>query len=190
MPELTTPSRARFDAGADRSTSRDVATTAAALAAEPEALRWATDTCTIQRAVETIGDRWSLLVLRELFSGIRRFDQLTVRTAIPRQVLTDRLARLTESGIVRREPYREPGQRQRYEYRLTEKGLDLYPVLMALAAWGDRYLADPEGPPIEFVHRGCGEPVELVVRCAAGHEPGTSREIGGRPGPGAHRRTA
>lgn len=157
---------------------------------EPEALQWSTETCTIQRATEAIGDRWSLIVLRELFSGIRRFDQLTVRTAVPRQVLTARLARLTELGIVRRVPYQDPGQRTRDEYRLTDKGLDLYPVLMALAAWGDRYLVDDDGPPIEFGHRDCDARLGLVLRCADGHEPASSREVVGRPGPGARRRTA
>lgn len=157
---------------------------------EPEALQWSTETCTIQRAAEAIGDRWSLVVLRELFSGIRRFDQLTVRTAVPRQVLTSRLARLTELGVVRRVPYQEPGQRTRDEYRLTQKGLDLYPVLMAMAAWGDRYLADDDGPPVEFVHRDCGAPLGLVLRCDHGHEPASTREVAGRPGPGARRRTA
>lgn len=157
---------------------------------EPEALQWSTETCTIQRAVEVIGDRWSLVVLRELFSGIRRFDQLTVRTAIPRQVLTARLSRLAEHGVVRRVPYQEPGQRSRYEYRLTQKGLDLYPMLMAMAAWGDRYLADADGPPVEFAHRDCGGRVELVLRCAEGHELDTSREVVGRLGPGARRRPA
>jgi DNA-binding HxlR family transcriptional regulator len=156
--------------------------------APPEALQWSVDNCTIERALAVIGDRWSLVVLREIFQGIRRFDELTVRTDIPRQVLTDRLRRLVDDGILRREPYREPGQRARQEYRLTEKGLDLYPVLIALQHWGNSYLADPEGAPIRFAHRDCEEPVELVVRCAAGHEPATSREIVGRLGPGAHRR--
>jgi len=157
--------------------------------AHPEALAWSTDGCTIERTAEVIGDRWSLLILREVFSGIRRFDQLTVRTAIPRQVLTDRLERLLESGVLRREPYREPAQRLRFEYRLTDKGIDLYPVLVALQQWGDRYLGGPDGPPAEFVHRGCGEQLDLVLRCAAGHELDSNREVGGRLGPGAHRRT-
>jgi DNA-binding HxlR family transcriptional regulator len=157
---------------------------------EPEALGWSTETCTIQRTADAIGDRWSFVVLRELFSGIRRFDQLTVRTAIPRQVLTARLTRLTDLGIVRRVPYREPGQRTRFEYRLTDKGLDLYPVLIAMAAWGDRYMAPAEGPPLTFVHRDCGSPLTQVLVCAEGHQPASTRQIGGRPGPGARRRTA
>jgi DNA-binding HxlR family transcriptional regulator len=156
----------------------------------PDALSWSVENCTIQRTLDVIGDRWSLIVLREVFQGIRRFDDLTIRTAIPRQVLTDRLRRLVDEGILRRAPYRVPGQRERHEYRLTDKGIDLYPVLIALQAWGNRYLADPEGPPIEFTHRGCDEPVELVVRCAAGHEPSSNREVSGRIGPGARPRVA
>ena len=155
----------------------------------PAALEWSTDNCPIQGALEVMGDRWSLLVLRELFAGIRRFDQLTVRTAIPRQVLTDRLDRLVAEGLLRREPYRDPGKRTRHEYRLTQKGLDLYPVLLSLAAWGERYLAGPEGSPIHFVHRDCGERLDLVLRCRAGHELDDTRQVGGALGPGAHRRT-
>lgn len=156
---------------------------------EPIALDWSADNCTIGRALEVIGDRQTLLVLREVFQGLRRFDQLTVRTGIPRQVLTDRLDRLVSDGLLRREPYQEPGQRRRHEYRLTDKGLDLYPVLVALNEWGATYLAGPEGPAIEFTHRDCGEPVDLVLRCQAGHEITGNRQVGGRPGPGARRRT-
>jgi DNA-binding HxlR family transcriptional regulator len=150
----------------------------------PEVLRWSTDNCSIGRALDVVGEKWSFLVLRELFLGVRRFDDLRVRTAIPRQVLSDRLARMVEAGLLRREPYREPGARVRHEYRLTAKGLDLYPVLVALRHWGDTHLCDPEGPSAVFVHRGCDEPVGLVLRCAAGHELGP-REVGGVPGPGA-----
>lgn len=156
----------------------------------PEALDWAVDNCTIGRTLDILADRWSFLVLREVFAGIRRFDDLTVRTAIPRTVLTDRLRRLVDAGILRREPYREPGSRSRMEYRLTEKGLDLYPVLLALAEWGNRYLVDPEGPPVDFVHRGCGAELSVVMRCEEGHELTRPRDVGGQPGPGAHRRSA
>jgi DNA-binding HxlR family transcriptional regulator len=156
----------------------------------PEALDWSVENCTIQRALEVMGDRWSLIVLREVFQGIRRFDDLTVRTAIPRQVLTARLRRLVEAGVLKRVPYQEPGQRSRSEYRLTQKGLDLYPVLIALQQWGDAYLVDPEGPPTVFVQRDCGEPLDLIMRCAAGHELSDSRQAAGRLGPGARRRDA
>jgi hypothetical protein len=104
-------------------------------------------------------------------------------------VLTGRLERLLDQGILRREAYQEPGQRQRYEYRLTDKGIDLYPVLIAMQQWGDRYLAAPGGPPTEFEHRSCGKRIELVLRCAGGHEVVSNREVAGRLGPGAHRRT-
>jgi len=156
----------------------------------PAALEWSVDNCPIGRTLDVIGDRWTFLVLREVFQGIRRFDDLTVRTAIPRTVLTDRLRRLVDSGILRKEPYQVPGSRSRMEYRLTEKGLDLYPVLLALQTWGDRYLADPEGPPIEFAHRGCDAKVQLVMRCEAGHDLPRTRDVAGRPGPGARRRVA
>jgi DNA-binding HxlR family transcriptional regulator len=149
----------------------------------PEALAWSAENCTIGRALEIIGEKWSIVVLREVFMGIRRFEDLRVRTSIPRQVLTNRLASLVDHGLLRRQPYQEPGHRSRDEYRLTQKGLDLYPVLLALLEWGDRYLGDPDGSPITLNHRDCGEPVHLEVRCAAGHtlEP---RAVGARPGPG------
>lgn len=156
----------------------------------PEALEWSSENCTIERALDVMGDRWSLIVLREVFHGIRRFDELTVRTGIPRQVLTARLKRLLDNDILRRVPYQEPGQRARSEYRLTRKGLDLYPVLMALQAWGNRYLADPEGPPVVFAHRDCGEPVDLVLRCRAGHEVSDTHDVVGTLGPGARRRAS
>src|SRR5690349_24403690 len=112
--------------------------------ARPSALDWSVDACTIGRAMGVLGEKWTVVVLREVFSGVRRFADMRERTGIPRQVLTNRLASLVESGVLRREPYREPGARVRHEYRLTAKGLDIYPVLTAVKAWGDQYLADPE----------------------------------------------
>ncbi|WP_229072488.1 helix-turn-helix domain-containing protein [Actinoplanes sp. DH11] len=155
----------------------------------PPALEWSVDNCTIARAMAILGEKWTVVVLRDVFSGIRRFDDMRVRTGIPRQVLTNRLAALVEHGVLRREPYREPGARVRYEYRLTEKGLDLYPVLIAVAEWGDRYLADPEGPPLSYVHRDCGAEVRVEMRCADGHDIDGKRAVLPQPGPGAHRRT-
>ncbi|MCA2214698.1 winged helix-turn-helix transcriptional regulator [Jidongwangia harbinensis] len=154
----------------------------------PAALEWSIETCTISRAMEIIGEKWTLVVLREIFSGVRRFDDMRVRTHIPRQVLTNRLATLVEHGVLRREPYQEPGARVRHEYRLTPKGLDLYPVLIAVAAWGDTYLCDPEGPPLEFAHRTCDGAVHVEVHCANQHRVTTNRDITPRPGPGARRR--
>jgi DNA-binding HxlR family transcriptional regulator len=153
------------------------------MAERPEALRWSAENCTLGRAMEIIGEKWSLLVLREVFLGIRRFEDLRVRTGIPRQVLTNRLATLVGHGLLRRHPYQEPGARSRDEYRLTEKGLDLYPVLVAILAWGDRYLADPDGSPIVVTHRECAAPVRVELRCAHGHEV-PPRQVQTRPGPG------
>ena len=146
--------------------------------------------CTIGAAVGIIGEKWTFLVLREVFNGVRRFDDMQRRTQAPRQILSDRLARLVDRGLLRKVPYQEQGQRSRHEYRLTEAGLDLYPVLLAMAAWGDRYASPADGPPITWVHRGCGAELTQVVECADGHRLAATREISGRPGPGARRRTA
>lgn len=154
----------------------------------PEALDWSVENCTIARAMSVLGERWTLVVLREVFSGIRRFDDMRKRTGIPRQVLTARLAMLVQRGVLRREPYREPGARLRHEYRLTTMGLELWPVLVAILEWGDRHLADPEGSPLTAVHRDCGAEVRAVLHCAAGHEVTNPREVVPRPGPGARRR--
>ncbi|MEU7609962.1 helix-turn-helix domain-containing protein [Micromonospora sp. NPDC049204] len=155
----------------------------------PAALDWSVENCTIARAMEILGERWTLVVLREVFTGVRRFDDMRVRTGIPRQVLTNRLAGLVERGVLRREPYREPGSRLRHEYLLTEKGLDLWPVLVAVLGWGDRHLADAEGSPLTVTHRDCGALVHVELRCADGHDVGRVRDVVPRPGPGARRRT-
>jgi DNA-binding HxlR family transcriptional regulator len=152
------------------------------------ALDWSAENCTIGRAMSILGERWTVVVLREVFSGIRRFDDMRERTGIPRQVLTNRLATLVDQGVLRRVPYQDPGSRSRDEYRLTPKGLDLYPVLVAVREWGDRYLADPEGPPLVTEHRECGAPVHIQLRCDAGHDLESPREVVPRPGPGARRR--
>lgn len=156
--------------------------------AHPPALDWSIDTCTIERAMEILGEKSTIVVLREVFNGVRRFDDMRAHSGVPRQVLTNRLALLVECGVLRRVPYREPGARVRHEYRLTEKGLDLYPVLVAVKAWGDRYLADPEGPPLTMTHRDCGAEVHGELHCASGHAVASVREIAPRPGPGARRR--
>ena len=150
-----------------------------------DALDWSVENCPIGRAMEILGERWTVVVLREAFNGIRRYDDMRVRTNIPRQVLANRLAKLVEHGILRKVPYQEPGARQRHEYRLTEKGIDLYPMLVALRDWGDRYLIDADGSPLDIRHRACDAPVHLVLRCDNGHELTSAREAVPRPGPGA-----
>jgi DNA-binding HxlR family transcriptional regulator len=133
--------------------------------------------CSIARSMELLGERWTILVLREAFSGVRRFDDIQQHTGAPRQVLSARLALLVEHDILRRVPYQEPGQRQRHEYRLTQKGLDLYPVLVGLLQWGDKYLTDDRGPTVVLTHKECGQTVKATLMCAAGHEVPSARDV-------------
>ncbi|GGM69016.1 hypothetical protein GCM10010106_13940 [Thermopolyspora flexuosa] len=154
-------------------------------AATRERLRFSNENCSIARTLAILGEKWTFLVLREAFLGVRRFADFQEATGAPRQVLSARLARLVDEGLLRRTPYQEPGQRRRYEYRLTEKGVDLYPIMVALMHWGDRHLADPAGPPVVLTHRGCGAPVRQYLRCDEGHEVGGAREVTPLPGPGA-----
>jgi DNA-binding HxlR family transcriptional regulator len=110
--------------------------------------------CSIARSLELIGERWTLLVIRDVFNGKRRFEEIQRSLGVARNVLASRLNRLVEEGILYRHRYRE--RPERYEYRLTEKGLDLWPVLVTLLAWGDKHLAETDGPPVVLVHRDCG----------------------------------
>ncbi|KRB77039.1 transcriptional regulator [Nocardioides sp. Root190] len=150
----------------------------------PTALSWSVDNCTLGRAMAILGERWTVVVLREVFLGVRRFDDIRRHAGVPRQVLTTRLATLVEEGLLQRVPYRESGTRTRHEYRLTAKGLELQPILLAITQWGDRHLADPDGPPTTFVHRECEQPVHVEVHCAAGHHVDDPRQVATRPGPG------
>jgi DNA-binding HxlR family transcriptional regulator len=130
---------------------------------------WKADRCTIAKSLEVVSTRSALLIMREAFYGTTRFDDFAERVGISEPVAAARLRELVEEGLLEREDYREPGQRTRQQYRLTPKGADLFPVLVALMKWGDRWL-DDRGGPIELLHRGCGEPVEVSLHCAAGHE--------------------
>jgi DNA-binding HxlR family transcriptional regulator len=143
--------------------------------------------CTIGATVGIMGERPTFLVLREAFNGVRRFGDMQRRTGMPRQVLSDRLARLVTEGLLRKVPYQESGQRSRDEYRLTDKGLDLYPVLVALMEWGDRYAVGSAGPQVLLRHRDCGEPLRLQMACDAGHVIESAREVTPVPGPGARK---
>ncbi len=153
----------------------------------PWILDYDTANCAIGAAVAIIGERPTFLVLREAFNGVRRFDDLQHRTGIPRQVLSDRLARLVGEGLLRKVPYQDSGQRSRHEYRLTGKGLDLYPVLVALMQWGDQHAVGPDGTQVQLRHRDCGEPVHLQLSCQAGHILESARDITPVPGPGARK---
>jgi DNA-binding HxlR family transcriptional regulator len=139
--------------------------------------------CSVARALEVLGDRWTLLVIRDAFLGVRRFDDFQRSLGIARNVLADRLARLVEEGVLERRRYQQ--RPERHEYRLTDKGLDLLPVTMTLMKWGDRYYAPPGGPPRIVRHRGCGgEVTERLTceRCGAELGPG---DVRAEPGPGA-----
>src|SRR5271163_378802 len=118
--------------------------------------------CSIARALEQIGERWTLLILRDAFLGRRRFDDFQGNLGIARNVLQTRLTRLVDAGILRRERYQE--RPERFEYRLTRKGVDLWPIVIALLQWGDRYEA-PDGPPVVIVHKQCGGEIDGRRRC-------------------------
>jgi DNA-binding HxlR family transcriptional regulator len=148
-----------------------------------------TDTanCTVARTLGLVGDRWALLVLRDAYNGVRRFDELHTHLGIAPTVLTRRLDTLVGAGLMARVPYREAGQRTRHEYRLTAMAWDLHPAVLALMAFGDKHLADPEGPPVRLTHTGCGAGVGVRVTCAEGHDL-APRDIAVGPGPSARPR--
>ncbi len=133
--------------------------------------------CSVAGALSVIGEKWSLLVLREAFFGVRRFADFQRILGAPKAVLTDRLATLVASGVLTRVPYQAEGERQRHEYRLTDKGRDLYPTLVALMQWGDRYLAGDGAPPLALEHRDCGADVRVELTCAGGHRVEGPRDV-------------
>ncbi|MFJ8623416.1 winged helix-turn-helix transcriptional regulator [Kitasatospora sp. NPDC093550] len=146
--------------------------------------------CSVGRALSVVGERWSLLIVREALDGVSRFGEFRTRLGIASNLLSTRLDGLVAAGVLQRVPYQEPGDRQRFEYRLTEKGADLRPTVIALLEWGDKYLADEQGPSVVVRHRGtgdhdCDEPVTLVLECAAGHTHLPPGAVYRSPGPGA-----
>jgi DNA-binding HxlR family transcriptional regulator len=140
--------------------------------------------CSVGRAVGLVGQPWVTLIMRELTQGVRRFKDIQTRLGISRSVLSDRLELLFVNGLIERREYREPGQRRRAEYHLTQKGRDLYPAITALREWGDKYLSDPEGPPVLVTHRGCGAAIHTAIVCDAGHTV-DPEDIERTPGPSA-----
>jgi DNA-binding HxlR family transcriptional regulator len=119
--------------------------------------------CSVAQALSVIGDRWTLLVLREAFMRVRRFEDLQARTGAPRPVLADRLRVLVDNEVLERRQY--SGRPDRVEYRLTEKGRDLYPVVVSILRWGDRWMSGAEGPPIELRHKACGHAMHPELAC-------------------------
>ncbi len=142
-----------------------------------------TSNCSIARTLEVVGEKWTILILREVWYGSSRFSEFERILGCPRNLLAERLRKLVEHGILATEAYQEPGARSRLRYVLTLKGTDLAPAVMGLLQWGDRYRADPEGPAIITRHRDCGAPVNVQVRCEKDHHV-AGTDIEAEPGPG------
>ncbi|MPZ98495.1 MAG: transcriptional regulator [Dehalococcoidia bacterium] len=137
--------------------------------------------CSVAHCLEAIGEWWTPLIIRDLLMGVSRFDELHSRLGISRNVLTERLNRLVDLGVVEKVAYQQ--RPERYDYRLTEKGGDLWHVITAMREWGDRWEA-PAGPPLHLLHRGCGEQVSLGLTCPECGDIEERRELRLVEGPG------
>jgi DNA-binding HxlR family transcriptional regulator len=137
--------------------------------------------CSIARALELVGERWTMLILRDAFLGVRRFDDFQARLEISRTVLAGRLSDLTHAGLLHREPYQE--RPPRYDYLPTERALELWPTLVGLGQWGARH-ACPGGPPREFIHQQCGHTLSATVRCPHCDVEVDPGHADSQPGPG------
>ncbi len=138
--------------------------------------------CSLARGLDLIGDWWTPLIVRDLFLGLSRFDELAEDLGISRNLLTRRLAALVKNGIVKKHAY--SSRPPRYDYRLSPAGLDLVPIIVALTAWGDRWSGHPEGPPVLFRHTSCGQVVVPEITCPACHGRMAADTIRALPGPG------
>ena len=138
--------------------------------------------CTIARSVDVLGDHWNLLLIRQACLGTRRFDDFQTALGIGRNILSQRLNRLGEEGILDRVEYQQ--NPSRYEYRLTEKGREVYPILAAMAAWGERWLTGPEGSPLILHHVSCEHDMHAVVVCSECQRPLEVRQVRANAGPG------
>ena len=150
-------------------------------------MKWedlANERCSVARTVAVIGDRWTLMILRDCFLGVRRFEDFQDRLGISRTITTERLKALVADGVLRRVAYQD--RPPRFEYRLTEKGMDLYPVMMAVVNFGDRHYAGEAGPPLLHRHKRCGCDFEPLMICSECHEVVGAHDVETRPGnPGA-----
>jgi DNA-binding HxlR family transcriptional regulator len=133
--------------------------------------------------VAVIGDRWTLLILRDCFLRIRRFEDFQARLEVTRHVLADRLKKLVRYGVLRRVPYQS--RPRRYEYILTQRGLDLYPVIMSIVHWGDVHMVDARGRPLLHEHRLCGKMFDPLMICSECGQPLLPKQVNVHPGPGA-----
>lgn len=144
---------------------------------------YAGQACSIARTLELVGERWTLLILRDAFLGVRRFDDFQRSLGIARNVLNTRLQRLVDNGLLEKRRYQE--RPERYEYRLTEMARDLWPSIVALMEFGDKHLAGEEGPPRLIQHRDCGGTVDSTRKCqVCGAEDLGVRDVVSVPGPG------
>lgn len=144
--------------------------------------------CPVGRALELLGEKWTLLIVRDALNGIRRFDDFRQHVGLSEAVLSDRLRKLVDAEVLSMLPYQEPGKRERYEYRLTPKGRELLPVVIALKQWGEAHYGDPRGPVIEVRHRRCEGDVRVALLCSE-HPDATLSvyDTYAVPGPGAKR---
>lgn len=138
--------------------------------------------CSVAQCLEVIGEWWSMLIVRDAFLGIRRFDEFQSRLGISRNILTTRLAALVDAGVLDKVPYQE--RPVRHEYRLTDKGRDLWPVLTTMRQWGDKWAA-PDGPPLELVHVPCGQVTVVTHTCGSCGGAIDHRSVRAIAGPGA-----
>jgi DNA-binding HxlR family transcriptional regulator len=148
-------------------------------------MKWDTldeELCSLARTVAVIGDRWTLLILRECFLRVRRFEAFQSSLQITRHLLSERLKKLVSFGILRRIPYQEAPKR--YEYILTQRGLDLYPIIMAMVHWGDTHMADERGRPLLHEHKTCGKLFDPVMVCSECGEVLRARQVHVHAGPG------
>jgi DNA-binding HxlR family transcriptional regulator len=141
------------------------------------------EACSVARTISVIGDRWTLLILRDAFLRVRRFEEFERRLAITRHILADRLKKLVAAGVLARIAYQQ--RPKRYEYRLTDKGLDLHAILLALVHWGDVHMVGERGRPKLYQHRDCGSLFDPVVSCSACGGTITARNVRVLDGPGA-----
>jgi len=139
--------------------------------------------CTIARSANVLGDAWNLLIMRQACLGARRFDEFRTRLGIGRGILTAHLGELVDEELLDRVPYQD--NPPRYEYRLTDKGRDVYPILAAMAAWGDKWLTGPEGTPLVLHHTACDHDMQARVVCSECAEQIDVRQVIALPGPGA-----
>jgi DNA-binding HxlR family transcriptional regulator len=138
--------------------------------------------CSIARTLDVVGEPWSPLILRDVWVGMTRFDQLQADLKISRKVLTERLNHLVDHGVLERRPY---DNRPRYEYHLTDKGLELVDLLMVMTAWGDKHLAGEAGPPVLFRHHACGEIASVDLHCSHCDKPMHAGDVDRLAGPGS-----